>query len=184
MDWIDVAYAPSLEPSEVTLAATFRLNTFDLPSNTKSIIRKRYLTNDNSYAMFAMIDSQKIVFSLNQGSGNSADGILYSTTTVQTGVWYFVAGTFGGSEMRLYINGVLESSMPYELPIQYDQHGLELGGVSYVWGNTNFLDGTLDDVRIFDYALSEAEIAHIDGCEGPFTAVEAVTWGSVKSLFR
>lgn len=189
-DWIEVPSAPSLEPEYVTLVAAFFLNSLEDASNFDTFIRKRYLTNDNSYELGIDVSTQKVEFSINRGSGNPADAVLESSHPFELGCWYSVVGTYNGTELRLYVNGELNTSMPYTVSIFYDQGVLELGGVSYSGGHIHFVDGTLDELRVYDGALSESEIQALalpacGWCEygGP-TGVEGQSWGGVKTLFR
>ena len=87
--------------------------------------------------------------------GHSSD--LAGTTTIQPDIWYHGAVTYDGSILRLYVNGQLETHGPMTLNTVMDGNGLTVGyrpGVSY-W------DGLIDEVQIFNRALSGEEIAAI-----------------------
>jgi len=85
---------------------------------------------------------------------NSAQVSLPGKTTLTPGTWYFIAASWDGSNMNLYVNGAL------------DAHQAESGTASAVStlyiGNHSSLTyqflGSLDDVRIYNRALSAAEI--------------------------
>jgi hypothetical protein len=81
--------------------------------------------------------------------------------------WTHLAGTFDGEIIKCYINGelVAENNDPNLSAIPYlcqDTNDLGIGNrpdaneVSY---NKEKFKGTIDDVRIYDYGLSQAEVA-------------------------
>lgn len=67
------------------------------------------------------------------------------------GLWHHWAGTYDGSTIRLYQDGVLAASQTMTGPLRTD------ADVLWMWdgGQASY---TLDDVRIFDEALDQASI--------------------------
>ncbi len=83
-----------------------------------------------------------------------------STTKLQPGKWYHLAGTYDGSCVKLYVNGELESAQPYSGPMRADRAPVHLGGGKLFgtdWGNHFTVDGTIDEVMIWERALGAAE---------------------------
>jgi PKD repeat protein len=72
--------------------------------------------------------------------------------------WTHVAGTYDGATLRLYLNGVLTSSAAFSGPIPGSTGPLRIGGNS-MWGE--FFRGVIDEVWVFDRALSAAEIQQL-----------------------
>ena len=66
-----------------------------------------------------------------------------------------MAATYDGAVVRLYVNGAAVGSFSYAGVIPASSGVLRLGGNS-VW--TEWFAGVLDDVRIYNRALSAAEI--------------------------
>ncbi len=89
-----------------------------------------------------------------------------SSTLVNDDQWHHVVGLRAGNTTQVYVDGVLDGTNT--LPVGYDlsgtsQHNAYVGAItdnSDATGNTleKFFVGTLDDVRIYNYALSPAEI--------------------------
>lgn len=75
------------------------------------------------------------------------------------GRWFHFAGTWDGSERRLYLDGVKQALLSDATPVLFDTHELLLGADE----NNGIIDthwhGQLDDVMLFDRALDAAEIA-------------------------
>ena len=75
------------------------------------------------------------------------------------GQWYHIAGVYDGSEMRLYLNGSVMGTAPASGLIGTSpQAPASLGALST--GLQPF-SGWIDDVRIYDHALSDAEIIDV-----------------------
>ena len=77
--------------------------------------------------------------------------------------WYLIAGVYDGRSLNLYVDGQLQASTPYDEGIYAGTDPLYLG---WDW-NPSTWNGALDDVRIFDVALSADEIRAIYESERP-----------------
>lgn len=95
--------------------------------------------------------------------------VVSNTNALQLNTWYHVAGTFDGNELKIYINGVLAGTQPFQgtitSPISYNFNIGRLADVSQPF--TRFWAGKMDEIRIWNRALTQAEIAanrnhHID----------------------
>lgn len=77
-------------------------------------------------------------------------------------VWNHVAATYDGTFLRTYINGKLNSEFNYGGTTGISQTNFELFlGTDLYSLNDDYLNGRLDEVRIYNAALTEAEIAEI-----------------------
>ena len=84
--------------------------------------------------------------------GHSQD--LAGTTSLAQGTWYHGAATYDGKTVKVYVNGKLESSAARPLNTALDTNGLTMG-----WRPSSiFWTGTIDEVRIYDKALTATEI--------------------------
>jgi hypothetical protein len=92
-------------------------------------------------------------------------------TIVNDGNWHHVVGMRYGNTSLVYVDGVLDGSI--DLPEGYDLSGTSqanalVGAITDARDATGatlekFFNGTIDDVHIYDWALSEAEIRKIAG---------------------
>ncbi len=88
-------------------------------------------------------------------------GILDSCEYVQARLdltlnsWQYVVGTYDGEVMKLYINGSLVRSIVYTNGTFNGTADVSLGGSPY--GGLN-LNGSLDEVRIYNYTLTAGQI--------------------------
>jgi hypothetical protein len=86
-----------------------------------------------------------------------------TTTTLSTGTQYHVAGVYNGTDLRVYINGVLDATTP---PSQTGVVGDNTTNDVIIGGNgasptTQNADGYMNDVRLYDVAYSADTIADI-----------------------
>ena len=99
----------------------------------------------------------KVFFRFNQAT--SGDTYRINSTTLYPyggSTWIHIAGTYDGTTMRLYVNGVQESSLATTIAIAANSLGLGIGAQAD--GVSKFM-GQMDDVRIYHRALSASEIA-------------------------
>lgn len=93
---------------------------------------------------------------------------LSAEADLPTGRWVHLAGTFDGTTMRLYVDGVECATMDRPGPVKPNAFPLCLG--SYEAGHQAHFVGRLDDVRLYGRALSPADIARLaaaGGAKGP-----------------
>lgn len=76
--------------------------------------------------------------------------------------WYHLAGTWGSEGIKLYVNGVLRATNPYTGPApRTTNHMIGASYWSTVHGNVLPVHGLIDEVQIFNRALTANEIAAI-----------------------
>lgn len=74
--------------------------------------------------------------------------------------WYHVVVSSDGTSTKAYVNGVLiNDTAPGFLPTSIEGNDIYIGGASYYSGMQFF--GRINDVRIYDHALSEKEVQEI-----------------------
>ncbi|HSB67815.1 MAG TPA: choice-of-anchor tandem repeat GloVer-containing protein, partial [Candidatus Methylomirabilis sp.] len=99
-------------------------------------------------------------FSENTGSPgtNGSMGYLVSPDTVPMHEWFHLAATYDGTTAKLYVNGVEKASTPAPAPgpLPETDGNIFIGKPEF--SNHSFL-GLIDEVAIWDHALSAAEIA-------------------------
>ena len=81
--------------------------------------------------------------------------LIYGPTQIPPSTWTHVATTYDGATQSLYVNGVLVASRPQAGAAATAPNPLHIGGDS-IWGE--YFAGMIDEVRIYNRALSQAEI--------------------------
>ena len=72
--------------------------------------------------------------------------------------WHYFVGTYDGSQMKLYVDGNLRSSLSVSGPITYDALTVTWLMAEYYDG---FLQGYIDEVKIFSRGLTQEEITDL-----------------------
>jgi uncharacterized protein (TIGR02145 family) len=84
-----------------------------------------------------------------------ADVSVGDVSTHQLNVWYNVVGTYDGSNMRLYINGVLKNTVPQTGTLATNTETAKIG----TWQGTDYnLTGRVSNVSIYNRVLTAAEV--------------------------
>lgn len=81
---------------------------------------------------------------------------LNADARLSTNTWYHLAGVYDGSDMKLYIDGKLDKSQSQSGTLTTTTNPFTLGGTS---SSGRYLDGRMDEVRIWSVARTQAEIA-------------------------
>ena len=76
-------------------------------------------------------------------------------TAIALNTWTHLATTYDGANQRLYINGVLVATKAQTGAIAAANQPLRIGGNNV---SGEFFQGLIDEVRIYNRALSAAEI--------------------------
>jgi hypothetical protein len=92
----------------------------------------------------------------NGGAAALIDALL-STTQVLDGTWHHVAWVDDNGSGRLYVDGALEGQVDYVRPALALER-ITIGATSGPLGYCCFLKAAVDDVRVFNHALSAAEV--------------------------
>lgn len=119
--------------------------------------RQRLVTKwggtDNGYMLW-IEGSSGPRFEINTAAGNRIS--FGGTTIANDDVWHHLVGVYDGSTVSIYLDGVLDGSAGHSGLLVDDDADLYLSGGS---GGTYI--GGIDDVRIYDRALTEPEITEI-----------------------
>jgi len=99
----------------------------------------------------ASIPSNRVQFILYIGGTHYK---LHTQTALSTNKWYHVAATYDGAQMKIYLNGVLDT-IRNQTGSFVSNDDFELGRN---YGNDRILNGELDEISVFKAALSEATL--------------------------
>ena len=99
--------------------------------------------------------SNKTGFFIYTGSGSTCDTDVYSNTSVNDGEWHYVVGVRDGSNLHMYVDGVLENTGSISDSDYSNNSPITIG--AYNSGDYYF-SGSIDDVRIYNRALTSTDI--------------------------
>ncbi len=111
--------------------------------------------------------SATLRFFYNPCDGCEIHGDMAIGGTLELNQWYHIAGVRNGGTYSLYLNGenVSTFSEGYSETIAFNNHYIDIGQMNYYSGgwDTNYRpdswwNGNIDEVKIYNYSMSEAEI--------------------------
>ncbi len=114
-----------------------------------------------------MLNNNKLYFA------NCLVGIT-GTTALSAGNWYHVAAVYDGTNITLYVNGAFDSSGAITLSTTLDADGIRIGRASSCGGTYFYFNGSMDEARVYNRALSAAEI------KAQYEAKAKLNYGDVR----
>jgi hypothetical protein len=119
----------------------------------RQIVSRGYDGTNTQWELKTSTAGGKVFFRSWQGGHVGVE----SSATIPTETWTHLVGTFDGTTWRIYINGTLDNSAVAAAPLVTARHAV-IGGVDTPTGFRQLWDGLIDDVRIYDRALTNEEI--------------------------
>ncbi|MFH1228576.1 MAG: LamG-like jellyroll fold domain-containing protein [Planctomycetota bacterium] len=138
-----------------TVSAWIKANNFNLTGGANPLIIDKSTTGSIDYFNLQVNDSTKVgAATINGGYGTAY--WLQGASILQTATWYYVVMTWDGTQWRMYINGTLDASYSSATGIPSNNTVAAIGRVSDA--ARGYFNGQIDDVRIYNYARTAAEI--------------------------
>jgi hypothetical protein len=163
--YVAVPHHPQLKPElPLTLSAWINIDVL----GTKGLIIKTDSWGDpynysGAYLRLRSSGSDKIALGYGDstGTGPSHRRTKIGTTVLQTDRWYHVTGVIRGpQDMSIYIDAVDDGGDYHGTggEIAYTDNDLSIGSRN---GTDSFFPGAIDDVRIYDRALSQEQVTQL-----------------------
>jgi flagellin-like protein len=115
-------------------------------------INQQFIHKDNTYLLGYVWNNIEVSF--HDGSNWQS---LYTTSPPSSNTWHHIAGTFDGTYLKVYVDGVLNNTKgPLTTSPTIANGAVYLGYLNP--SGTRWLNGTLDEVRIYNRSLTQAEI--------------------------
>lgn len=161
----------------LTLQGWVKFETLPSGDNKGFIVKGTNTSDKRSYSLMFQEDSGTYYLRsiLSSDGAYAAGNDVRVSWSPSTGVWYHVAMVYDHTvpEVKFFVNGVQQGTdQAVSATSLYNSDiGLEIGGTAF---GLNYLDGQVDDIRIYNIARSEAQIAGDDDVEiSSFTNVVA-----------
>jgi hypothetical protein len=146
-DYISVNNSPSLNPTdEISISAWVKWETGG--ANDYFILSKQYELSRSILLKFRphiIVSGTPVIF----------DG----QTSIPSGVWTFVTMVYDGSAVKVFFNSTLDGFVNQTGTIQSSSDPLIIGQRVPASGGMYQFKGSIDDIRIYNQALTDCEIA-------------------------
>lgn len=147
---ITVPHSAALHPSSALTIEAWVRSTSQGPY--KRFVNKAFTASNapwNEYSLESDSTGSHVSFSLTLAGTESG---VASTTAMSNGEWYHVVGSYDGISQKVYVNGILENSMPRSGSVS--DYGQQLTIGKYSQDNYSNFDGLVDEVRVSRSARS------------------------------
>jgi hypothetical protein len=156
-----VGVADDLLGSSYTVAAWIKGSSLD--SGDENLIFEQYNGNPGRF-LFEVRGGKLGVF---EGSGSGAT----VGSTLATDTWYHVAVTNSNKAVTVYLNGNVDSTVTFSNDAATGGASNDVGGL---FDNSRYysgFDGLIDDLRIYNTALTQTEILALPGVPEPSACI-------------
>lgn len=113
----------------------------------------RWEVDKRAYILKTESVGNKFKFATNDGGVYAISESVDNTAVTDT--WIHVAGVYNGTNLRIYVNGVQSGNIPTSNAIAVTTSHVAVGCAS---STSDQFDGSIDQVRIYNYALHPREI--------------------------
>jgi len=136
-----------------SVSVWFNLNTVSV---LQYIVSQSASTNGHMRFSIDVLDTGKIQVRQHHTSGDSS---ATGTTSLSTGAWYHAMAISNSDGIKLYLDGELEATISNTNDLYgSDNQGVAIGFAHYGSSTNYYVDGKIDEVGIWDRALSSTEV--------------------------
>ena len=125
------------------------------PGSVNSILRKNPQAGaENFFLRIRNTDGPRLV---EMGLGSKL-GVVRAPAEIKTNQWFHLAGTYDGSTLTVYVNGVKIQSVPMSGNLTIDTADLLIGKGDPEFSFGEYFHGAVDEIRLWNVARSPADI--------------------------
>jgi len=147
-DYVEISNEANFDINDkITISAW--VNITDIPQEWTGIVTK----GDSAWRLSTSFAQNVFHF------GVSSQDYINGKTAVDSGQWHNVVCVYDGQNMSIYVDGKLDVSRPRTGPIGTNDFPVCIGENIELKGRC--FHGLIDDVRIYNYALSQDEIIEL-----------------------
>ena len=155
-NYVTVPYSASIAPIRITVS--YWMKETAAPAFLDTLVtRKDDGTGISYFSDMRGTSNQSPTFGTDPGFNH----LVTANSSLTVGRWYHIVGTFDGGTYRIYINGILDNALVDGTPLYTSTVPLDIGYLDLNGVSSRFFHGSIDDIRIYNRALSASEIKQI-----------------------
>ena len=153
-DYVDFGDKTNFEPQNLTISALVEIYGNGSGGNVNHILSKQ---NDSTgYRFFYNKFAKKFTITVWNSTG---DPNAQVSSVINEDEWYHAVATYDNSEIKIFINGVEDKTKLVPGGISYNPaSSVPLLAGKAGAGNWNYLNGSIDEIMLFNQALSQENI--------------------------
>lgn len=150
-DRVTVPYNAALSLTQFTVAGWVKTSSAAV---YQTVACKQYDVNNQNYSLYVHNGKAEITFQRSPivtGGGQVAIG----TSNVNDGQWHYLAGTFDGANLKIYVDGALENTVASTYTPLTSGYPFAIGA----WpAGDNPLTGSVDEISVWNTAKTAGDI--------------------------
>ncbi|MEK6874682.1 MAG: LamG domain-containing protein, partial [Nanoarchaeota archaeon] len=150
--FINVSSSSSLQPSVISISLWVLTNV----SGSGRLVTKTRAGSTQSYSLGVSMAASNGLAEFRTDTPSTT--FTTSRVGVADGKWHHIVGIDNGTNISVYVDGVLSNSTSVSGSPTYDTGSLEIG--RYGSGSTEYFNGSIDEIKIFNRTLSADEIVN------------------------
>lgn len=150
-DYLTIPHDASLNSTTaITVEAWIRADAWS-PNIWENVIVSKdgWASGNQGYALRTGANGS---LSFNFSSGGTWREVT-AANVMTTGKWYHIAGTYDGSNSKIFVNGQEVGNLSFSGAINMGTYDLTIGRASYLVGGTRNFLGRIDEVKVWNTAL-------------------------------
>ncbi|MCB8995113.1 MAG: T9SS type A sorting domain-containing protein [Bacteroidales bacterium] len=149
-DYVQFNASSSLDINTNAVSVSLWVKLNYLPAELSGPFGPIYDSETDQYVLYEDKSNAELRFKVTTSSGAERPGI--PNADLKTGEWIYVTGVYDGSTAKIYLNGVQKDSHPLSGTVKPGQEAT-LGK-----SGSTFFSGNMDQVEVYNRALSQEEI--------------------------
>lgn len=162
-DYVNAGNASSLQITG-NLSVGIWVQTSDVPIIAKRLISKDNASSIRSWAL-QMTNTGTVAFYVWRGGVIQSSGV--SSVSINDGKWHYVMGVNDGTNLMLYVDGIKCASATVGGAIDNAAVNVFIGSRSALTAGGMTMNGSLDEARIYNRAISDEEIRRLYNLNRP-----------------
>lgn len=156
-DYVEISDNAVFDAANVAVSAWVKL---DSTASNQYLVTHLHHSNGEGYGLDYKQSTGFFEFRVYDGTNNSEIAAPGTGVTAATGVWYHLVGTYDGSTVKMYVNGVLRGTASSTTPIDYTTSvPVRIGRSSD--SSSNYTNGLIDETRIYNRSLNNNEVSQL-----------------------
>ncbi|MCF8378756.1 MAG: T9SS type A sorting domain-containing protein [Bacteroidales bacterium] len=153
-DYVQFSTSPSFDINSQTVTVSVWTKLDYLPSEMTSSFGPLFDSDADQYVLYADRGNRELRFKVSSSVSAERPGIPEAALT--KGEWIHVVGVYNGQQAMVYLNGLLKDSHNLTGTVKTGQ--VAMLGKSGTAGTPSFFSGSIDNVEVYNLALSGEEV--------------------------
>jgi hypothetical protein len=178
-DYVDCGNPDSVFDITGELSVSTWVNIRSLPTGWSPAVVK----GENAWRISTNNTQTSFHFGINYWE--TANYAVFGSIEVDMNEWHHICGTFDGTTIALYVDGVADGTVVNDIGIGVSTTNLWIGGNPEVTYEQRNWDGLIDEVGIFSRALTAAQVQRVmQGLENPALSAQPYPPDAVDDVSR